>query len=142
MRYECYKSVRLAKSAHLKAQVEILADANCPPSKWWQVARTLCGFSRVTNDSQILPLRSSNGKFAADDHAELLNEVYVNQNTSLSTDFFPLGPIWVGRLFNLTIVIYLDVGEVVHSLPAKTSYGKDNISYRLLKDCGNGLYHL
>ena len=141
VRNKCNKSVRLAKSAHLKAQGEILADANCPPSKWWQVARNLCGFSRATNDSQIPPLRSSNGNFAAVDleKAELLNEVYVNQNTSLSTDSFPLGPTRVESKFNLTIVSSLDVGKVVHSLPAKTSSGKDNISYRLLKEAGNGV---
>ena len=41
--------------------------------------------------------------------------------------------------FNLTIVSSLDVGKVVHSLPAKTSSSKDNISYQLLKAAGNGV---
>ena len=57
----------------------------------------------------------------------------------LENSHFPLGPTGVEGKLNLTIVSSLDVGKVVHSLPAKTSTGKDNISYWLLKEAGNGV---
>ena len=36
-------AINRAKRAHFQKQASILADPNCTPSKWWRVARDLCG---------------------------------------------------------------------------------------------------
>ena len=38
-------AVKRAKRIHLNKQTRVLSDPNCSPSKWWQVARDLCGLN-------------------------------------------------------------------------------------------------
>ena len=38
-------AIRLAKASFLNRQAQILSDPNCPPSKWWSLAKDLCGIN-------------------------------------------------------------------------------------------------
>ncbi len=61
------------------------------------MANNLCGFKKTAGNTGIPPLRSSTGEFVSEDthKAELLNEVYVNQNISSASGSFPAGPTQV-----------------------------------------------
>ena len=106
-----------------------------------EVARRLSGFDNGNGESEIPPLRSSNGEFANTDKqkAELLNEVYINQNISVDPCSFPCGPTNINELFKLSCVTTGEVDRVGRNLSSKTSAGQDGISYRLLKEAGRGL---
>ena len=77
----------------------------------------------MNGESEIPPLRSSNGEFAYTDKkkAELLNEVYINQNISVGPCSFPCGPTNINELFKLSCVTTGEVDRVVRNLPSKTS---------------------
>ena len=76
-----------------------------------------------------------------EDKAELLNSLYIEQNTSLLADdeSFPYGPTDVRMKFCLKHVSPVEVKKTVQSLPRKHSAGHDGISYSLLKEAGPGL---
>ena len=124
----------------MKKQAAQLANPRLNASTWWKVARRLSGFDNGNGESEIPPLRTSNGEFANTDKkkAELLNEVYINKNISVGPCSFPCGPTNINELFKLSCVT---TGEVdrVRNLPSKTSARQDGISYRLLKEAGRGL---
>ncbi len=143
VRNSCTTAVRAAKLGHIRKQANILSDSSCSPSLWWKVANNLCGFKKAAGSTGIPPLRSSTGEFVSEDKhkAELLNEVYINQNTSLASGSFSAGPTQVQSTFSLKLIAPADVRRVVLNLPTKSSAGKDGISYRLIKEAGPGLIH-
>ena len=118
-----------------------LANPRLNASTWWEVARRRSGFDNRNGESEIPPLRSSNEEFAntGKKKAELLNEVYINQNVTVSPCSFPCGPTNINELFKLSCVTTGEVDRVVRNLPSKISAGQDGISYRLLKEAGRGL---
>ena len=71
--------------------------------------------------------------------ADLLNEVFINQNTSLAPDACVFGPSPLNVTFDLGNIYPSDVQRVLRSLPNKTSFGSDKISYRMMKEAGQGL---
>ena len=59
-------AVKAAKKNHLSAQAKVLADPNCSSSKWWRVAKEMCG--RKANPWQgIPPLVNSSADLVCDD---------------------------------------------------------------------------
>ena len=72
-------SVKRAKAAYLNDQARQLADPNCPPRKWWCLAKTLCGLGKEVS-SNISPLLTETNDIIWDDHgkADLLNDTFVN----------------------------------------------------------------
>ena len=123
----------------------MLADPSCNATTWWKVARALCGFDKRSTTTEIPPLQTDIGhqKVTVNDQekADFLNDVSVNQTTSLLHDAtsFPCGPITVCSNFSIQHVIAIDVRKVVSRLPNKLSTGHDGISYRLLEETGPGL---
>ena len=101
------------------------------------------GFDKRSSESHLPPLSTQCGNFVIkdEDKAELLNSVYIEQNTSLLADdeSFPYGPTDVRMKFCLKHVSPVEVGKTLQSLPRKHSAGHDGISYSLLKEAGPGL---
>ena len=114
-----------------------LANRTCPTSTWWKLARQLCGFDKRSSESHLPPLSTQCGNFVIknEDKAELLNSVYIGENTSLLADdeSFPYGPTDVDMKFCLKHSSPVEVGKTVQSLPRKHSAGHDGISYSLLR---------
>ena len=81
------------------------------------------------------------GKIVSESNAkaDLLNEVFINQNTSLAPDACVFGPSPLNVTFDLGNIYPSDVQRVLRSLPNKTSCGSDKISYRMMKEAGQGL---
>ena len=73
------------------------------------------------------------------DKANILNDTFINQNTSTALENFPFGPTQTKAIFTMTHVKASEVKNVLKSLPSKNSTGTDNISYRLLKQAGPGV---
>ena len=48
-------AIKRAKSVHFNNQVNTLSDPNCSPSRWWQVARDLCGLQLKRGVSSCVP---------------------------------------------------------------------------------------
>ena len=117
-----------------------LADPKCPPSKWWSLARNLCGLKG--HSSNFIPPLSGrdHGPVLSDnlEKANAFNDVFINQNTSTALESFPFGPTTTESLFSGQTVTASEVKSVLKSLPSKISSGVDNISYRLLKEAGPG----
>ena len=83
--------------------------------------------------------RSKNLLLDNKDKANLLNDVFTNENTSLAKESFPFGPSPNQPTFDLKTVSPKEVACTLKSLPNKYSSGSDEISYRLLKEAGPGL---
>ena len=64
---------------------------------------------------------------------------FTNQNTSLAPDACVFGPSPLNVTFDLGSIYPSDVQRVLPSLPNKTSCGSDKISYRMMKEAGQGL---
>ena len=71
--------------------------------------------------------------------ANLLNDVFVHQNTSLNPDAVVFGPSPLKKTFNLGKNSPSEVRRVLKSLPNKSSCGQDQISYQMMKEAGPGL---
>ena len=93
--WETYRSARnkatrenkKAKLDYVKRQANALADQKCNLSKWWSIARDLCGF-KSQRYSSVSPLLDQSKNLLLDDEekANLLNDVFINQNTSLALE--------------------------------------------------------
>ena len=108
----------------------IFSDPKCSPSKWWQVARDLCGL-RGSASTCLPPSIDRCGKIVSESNAkaDLLNEVFINKNTSLAPDACVFGPLPLNVTFDVGNIYPSDVQHVLRSLPNKTSCGSDKISY-------------
>ena len=68
--------------------------------------------------------------------ANLLNDVFVRQNTSLIPDAVVFGPLPLTQTFNLGKISPSEVRRVLKSLPNKLSCRQDQISYQMMKEAG------
>ena len=111
-----------------------------PPRKWWCLAQTLCGLGKEVS-SNISPLLTETTDIIWDDHgkADLLNDTFVNQNTSINPEAFAFGPTNIKSVFHFTQLSAREVANVLKSLPNKLSTGSDGISYQLLKEARPGI---
>ena len=120
-RNKCNNAVKLAKRTYIQQQANTLANGTCSTSTWWKNIRQLCGLDKRNSESHLPPLRTQCGNFVIKDEekAELLNSVYIEQNTSLLSDnkSFPYGPTNVRMKFCLKHVSPVEVGKTVQSLP-------------------------
>ena len=132
--------VRKAKAAFFGRQADILADPKCPASKWWKVAKNLCDL-KGNSYVGVPPLLTASQQIVNDDKdkAEILNKVFINENTALRQDSFPVLPSCVRSVFSFQKIGASDVQQVINSLPNKLSAGPDQIPYKLLKEAGPGL---
>lgn len=142
VRNRCNNAIKSAKRRYNHRLANKLANPESKASTWWQIARTICGFGQ-RNNSDIPPLLSRDGDFIIEDRekAELLNDVYIDQNTSLlaADGSFPFGPTSVQSKFAFRNVSAGDVKKAINSLPCKHSAGHDGISYKLIKEAGPGI---
>ena len=130
-------AVKTAKHQHLTLQAARLADPNCSSPRWWQIAKEMCGL-KGNSLRNIPPLADQSLGLVCEDHkkADLLNDTFINSNTSISQNSFPIGPTKLGSIFEFQELSSDDVKKAIRSLPNKTSTGPDRISYRLLKEAG------
>ena len=121
-------SVKRAKAAYLTDQARQLADPTCSPCKRWCLAKTLCGLGKEVS-SNISPLLTETNDIIWDDQgkADLLNDTFVNQNTSINPEAFAFGPTNIKSVFHFTQLSAREVGNVLKSLPNKLSTGSDGI---------------
>ena len=107
-------AIKRAKSVHFNNQVNTLSDPNCSPSRWWQVARDLCGLKRGVS-SCVPPLLDSCGNVISEpvEKANLLNDVFANENTSLNPDASVFGPTNLQLTFNLEKITASEVRRVL-----------------------------
>ena len=86
-------AINRAKRAHFQKQASVLADPNCTSSKWWRIARDLCGL-KGSASTCLPPLLDSAGDVVSESKAKanLLNYAFVHQNTSLNPDAVVFGP--------------------------------------------------
>ena len=70
---------------------------------------------------------------------EVLNNTFINQNTSTALHGFPFGPTETDSICNLQHITASKVRRVLSSLPSKSSTGTDGIPYRVLKEAGPAL---
>ena len=132
-------AIKQAKQTHFNKQTHALSDAKCSPSKWWQIARDLCGKGSASTGLLSLMGRSRKVVKESNAKADLLNEVFVNHNTSLAPDAYIFGPSPLNVTFDLGNIYPSNVLRVLRSLPNKSSCGSDKISYRMMKEAGPGL---
>ena len=141
VRNKANNTIKTAKAKQFNHMASRLADPKCPPSKWWSLARNLCGLKG--HSSNFIPPLSGrdHGPVLSDnlEKANAFNDVFINQNTSTALENFPFGPTTTESLFSVQTVTASEVKSVLKSLPSKTSTGVDNISYRLLKEAGPGV---
>ena len=132
--------IRMAKSRNYFQIANTLANTTCPPSKWWNLVRSMCGLKGHASNV-IPPLSSKTNVLVHDDKqkAEVLNDTFINQNTSTALHGFPFGPTETDSICNLQHITASKVRRVLSSLPSKSSTGTDGISYRLLKEAGPAL---
>ena len=130
-------AVKTAKHQHLTLQAARLADPNCSSPRCWQIAKEMCGL-KGNSLRNIPPLDDQSLGLVCEDHkkADLLNDTFINSNTSISQNSFPIGPTKLGSIFEFQELSSDDVKKAIRSLPNKTSTGPDRISYRLLKEAG------
>ena len=122
-------SVKRAKAAYLTDQARQLC-----------LAKTLCGLGKE-DSSNISPLLTETNDIIWDDHqkADLLNDTFVNQNTTINPEAFAFGPTNIKSVFHFTQLSAREVANVLKSLPNKLSTGSDGILYQLLKEAGPGI---
>ena len=139
-RNKANNAIKMAKAKHFNHMALSLADPKCPPSKWWNLARNMCGL-KGHSSNVVPPLLDKHHGVILDnvEKANILNDTFINQNTSTALENFPFGPTHTKTVFNLKNVMASEVREVLKSLPSKNSTGTDNISYRLLKEAGPGV---
>ena len=121
--WEVYQSVRnkasnaikVAKLNHLNHEANHLADPNCPPSKWWNIAKNMCGLKRDATQL-IPPLLNHAQEIVSDDgeKANLLNHTFINQNTSLDQEAFPIGPTNLQSTFQFKEISASEVQKAIN----------------------------
>ena len=141
VRNKTSNAVRAAKYRFINKKASRLANPACTVTTWWRTARDICGFKPPTH-ADIPPLldKATGIHLSEDvDKANLLNDTYVNENTSLNPTAFSYGPTQTQTVFSIKSFSEVEVSGVIQSLPNKLSTGADKISYRLLKEAGPGL---
>ena len=95
-------AIRVAKAKFYNQKAETLANPNCPLSKWWQLAKELCDLNG-RNSTTIPPLRTCAQDTVKNDQekANLLNHTFINQNTCLNLEGFPIGPTQWGLFIKM-----------------------------------------
>ena len=105
-------------------------------------SRDLCGF-KSQKHSSVSPLLDQSKNLLLDDKenfkANLLNDVFINQNTSLALEAFSFGPSPFQETFDIVSISPKEVAETLRSLPNKSTCRSDEISYRLIKEAGPAL---
>ena len=94
-------------------------------------ARDLCGLKRGVS-SCVPPLLDNCGNVISEpvEKANVLNDVFANENTSLNPDASVFGPTNLQLTFNLEKITASEVRRVLRALPNKSSCGSDRISYQ------------
>ena len=88
------------------------------------------------------PLLDQSKNLLLDDEekANLLNDVFINQNTSLALEAFSFGPSPLQETFDIDSISPKEVAETLRSLPNnRASCGSDEMSYRLMKEVSPAL---
>ena len=88
------------------------------------------------------PLLDQSKNLLLDDKekANLLNDVFINQNTSVALEAFSFGPSPLRReTFDIDSISPKEVAETLRSLPNNSSCGSDEMFYRLMKEAGPAL---
>ena len=101
------------------------------------MAKHLCGL-QISSTNDVPPLTDLSHTVTLDDRqkANLLNDKFRKQTTSLNVEEIPIRPTDVTSTFDFKGFSADNVRRAVRSLPNKTSTGTDQISYRLLKEAG------
>ena len=102
--------------------------------------RDLCGL-KGSASTCLPPLLDSAGDIVSETKAKanLLNGVFVHQNTSFNPGAVVFGPSPLKQTFNLGKMSPSEVRRVLKSLPNKSSCGQDQMSYQMVKEAGPGL---
>ena len=133
VRNKTSNAVRAAKYLFINKKASRLANPACTVTTWWRTARDICGF-KPPNSSDIPPLldKATGIHLSEDvDKANLLNDTYVKENTSLNPTAFSYSPTQTQTVFSIKSFSEVEVCGVIQSLPNKLSTGADKISYRL-----------
>ena len=109
-------AIKQAKCTHFNEQTQIISDPKCSPSKWWQVARDLCGL-KGSASTCLPPLMDRCWTIVSESNAkaDLLNKVFINQNTSVAPDacIFGSSPLNVtfdlGTFIRRTLITQQDI---------------------------------
>ena len=115
-RNKATREIKKAKLDYVKRQANTLADQRCNLSRWWSIARDLCGFKSERHSSaRVSPLLDQSKDLPLDDKekANLLNDVFINQNTSLALEAFPFGPSPLQETFDIDRISPKEVAETL-----------------------------
>ena len=83
-RNKATNAIKMAKANHFNRMASSLANPKCPPSKWWNIARDMCGLKG--HSSNIVPPlkgKDNNTVFDDIDKANILNDTFINQKHQL-----------------------------------------------------------
>ena len=77
-------AIRKAKKAFYVIEANLMVDRKCPSTKWWHLAKSLCGLGNNVSPT-VAPLLNESQSTVFDDRAkaDLLNNTFVNLNNSL-----------------------------------------------------------
>ena len=91
-RNKATREIKKAKLDYVKRQANTLADQKCNRSRWWSIARDLCGF-KSQRHSSVSPLLDQSKNLLLDDKekANLLNDVFITRTHPLLFKPFLLG---------------------------------------------------
>ena len=111
-------------------KAETLANPNCVPSKWWQLAKELCNLNG-RKSTTFPPFRTCAQDTVKNDQekANLLNQTFINQNTCLNLENFPIGPTQLKSVFSIQDICPAEVRKIIKSLPNKASFGSDETGH-------------
>ena len=115
-------AIRVAKVKFYNQKAETLANPNCPPSNWWQLTKELCDLNG-RNSTTIPPLRTCAQHTVKNDQekANLLNHTFINQNTCLNLEGFPIGPMQLKSVFTIQDICPAEVKKN-HQVFTKQSF--------------------
>ena len=99
-RNKATKAIKMAKANHFNCMASSLANPKCPPSKWWNIARDMCGLKGHSSNI-VPPLKGNYTVFDNIDKANILNDTFINQNTSTALENFPFGPTQTKAIFTI-----------------------------------------
>ena len=104
-------AIRVANVKFYNQKAETLANPNCPPSKWWQLAKELCDLNG-RNSTTIPPLRTCAQDTVKNDQekANLLNHTFINQNTCFNLEDFPTQ---LKSVFTIQDICPADVRKII-----------------------------
>ena len=65
-RNKATNAIKMAKANHFNRMASSLANPKCPPSKWWNVARNMCGLKGHSSNI-VPPLKGKDNDTVFDD---------------------------------------------------------------------------